>query len=106
MGESGDDTIIGGTGYDILVGGSGADRLVGGIEGDTFFGQEGADRFVIAGGVNWIMDFDASEGDRIEGLDWQGTSEQVGLHLRIDLADDAVVWLAWTLDDPVDSWFG
>ena len=51
------------------------------------------------------MDFDAAEGDRIEGLDWQGTSEQVGLHLRIDLADDAVVWLAWTIDEPNDSWF-
>ena len=61
--------------------------------------------FVIAGGTNWIMDFNAAEGDRIGGLDWQGTYEQVGLHLRVDLADDAVVWLAWTLDVPEDSWF-
>ena len=105
MGESGNDTIIGGAGYDNLVGGTGNDRLIGANEGDTFFGQEGGDRFVIAGGVSWIMDFNPADGDRIEGLDWRGTSEQVGLHLRVDLADDAVVWLAWTLDEPVDSWF-
>ena len=51
------------------------------------------------------MDFNVAEGDHIEGLEWQGTSEQVGFHLRIDLADDADVWLAWTIDNPVDSWF-
>ena len=76
MGESGDDTIIGGPGYDILISGEGADQLIGETEGDTFFGQENADRFVIAGGVNWIMDFDAAEGDRIEGLDWQGNLDK------------------------------
>ena len=48
--------------------------MIGGAEGDTFFGQEGADRFVIAGGVSWIMDFDAAEGDRIE--------EKIDLYMR------------------------
>ena len=86
------ESLFGGNGADYLAGGEGNDRLIGGSEGDTFFGQGGADTFVIRGGTNWIMDFDAAEGDRFEGLEWQGTSEQVGLHLRIDMADDAVVW--------------
>ena len=102
-GGSGDDTLDGGAGYDILAGGAGDDRLIGGAEGDTFFGQGGVDVFVVAGGTNWVMDFEAGS-DRlaITGLTAGGLASratEVGEHLRIAL-DDGDLYLAWTtLDD-------
>ena len=98
MGEAGDDTLDGGTGYDVLVGGAGGDRLMGGAEGDTFFGQAGADTFVIAGGTNWVMDFD--DADRLDiGMTLpqvQAAATQRGEHLHIELADGGDLYLANT----------
>ena len=97
-GESGNDSLIGGSGRDVLAGGAGNDTLYGGGEGDTFFGQAGADTFVIAGGRNWIMDFEpgvdrfaASQAREVPG----SAITQAGEHVRIDF-EDGEVYLAWT----------
>ena len=97
-GESGNDSLIGGSGRDVLAGGPGNDTLYGGAEGDTFFGQAGADTFVIAGGRNWIMDFEpgvdnlaASQAREVPG----SAITQAGEHVRIDF-EEGEVYLAWT----------
>ena len=104
-GEDGNDTLDGGAGVDVLAGGDGDDRLIGGAEGDTFFGQGGADTFVIAGGMNWIMDFDSS--DRLEiGMtlaEVQGAATQVGAHLHIALAGGGDLYLANTILTEIEA---
>ena len=98
-GEAGNDTLDGGAARDVLAGGPGNDRLVGGSEGDTFFGEVGADVFVIEGGLNWVMDFEAGV-DRLEaeGLteqEFTARATQVGEHLHVQL-DDGDLYLAGT----------
>ena len=98
-GEAGNDTLDGGAARDVLAGGDGDDRLVGGSEGDTFFGEVGADVFVIEGGLNWVMDFEAGV-DRleVEGLteqEFTARATQVGEHLHVQL-DDGDLYLAGT----------
>ena len=98
LGEAGDDTLDGGAGVDVLAGCAGNDRLIGGAEGDTFFGQAGAGTFVIAGGVNWVMDLD--DADRLDiGMTLpqvQAAATQVGAHLHIELAGGGDLYLANT----------
>lgn len=99
QGGYGDDSLAGGAGRDVLAGGAGDDTLYGGAEGDTFFGQAGADTFVIAGGRNWVMDFEPGT-DRlwIRGLTEDGftaAARQVGEHVHV-LLDDGDLHLAWT----------
>ena len=71
---------------------------MGGAEGDTFFGQGGADTFVIAGGTNWVMDFD--DADRLFlGMtlpEVQAAATQLGEHLHIALAGGGDLYLANT----------
>ena len=98
-GEGGNDTLNGGAGYDVLAGGDGADLLEGGAEGDTFFGQGGADLFVLVGGTNWIMDWQA-EVDRIQapGLD-EGSATQLGHHLRLEFDGGEVFFANTTISN-------
>jgi len=79
-GLGGDDTLIGGAGADFLDGGSGADRLAGGLGGDRFyFGSAGeAHRDV-------IVDFSATQGDRINLLAIDANSRLAG--------DQAFAWI-------------
>jgi len=83
-GEIGDDLVQGGDGKDALggipggdssPGASGDDTLIGGKDGDLLTGEGGADRFVYlslrdsfdtTGKRDHILDFSASEGDRID----------------------------------------
>ncbi|MTH65682.1 calcium-binding protein [Paracoccus shanxieyensis] len=60
-------------GNDTVYGGVGADTISGGLGDDSLSGGDGADRFVFrsasesaAGSGDVILDFDASEGDRID----------------------------------------
>ena len=65
----GDDTLIGGAGSDTLNGGDGDDLLGGGADSDSLRGGTGADTFVyngLDGSRDTILDFVASEGDRIQ----------------------------------------
>jgi Ca2+-binding RTX toxin-like protein len=83
-GDNGDDKLAGGAGIDYLYGDSGNDTLDGGTEGDVLFGGKGndivtgglgADKFVFAPqyGNDRIMDFKASEGDKLFFLDFFST---------------------------------
>jgi serralysin len=68
-GDTGDDRIFGGQGADVLWGGLGRDSLDGGLGADRLGGGAGADLFAHAGtggqGSDWILDFDAAEGDML-----------------------------------------
>ena len=106
-GGAGDDALNGEAGYDVMAGGEGNDTLRGGSEGDTFFGQAGADTFILAGGVSWVMDFEAG----VDRLDLPGiatdaalrsAATQVGEHLRIEF-DGGDVFLAWTTLDALEG---
>ena len=74
-GDDGADQIVGGSGDDTIYGGAGDDIVNGGAGGDMLFGGTGADMFVFGNAVDssggfdsgdWIRDFDASAGDRID----------------------------------------
>jgi Ca2+-binding RTX toxin-like protein len=67
-GGAGNDTVYGGQGSDTLHGDAGNDLLSGDLGNDILYGDAGADRFSIArnGGVDWVADFHASEGDKIQ----------------------------------------
>jgi Ca2+-binding RTX toxin-like protein len=76
-GNIGDDLILGGAGASTLHGGQGSDTIYGGAAGDVLsgdlgadvlYGRGGADSFVFVkgGGADWIGDFNAAEGDRID----------------------------------------
>ncbi len=76
-GQRGDDLLRGMAGADRLLGGAGADWLFGGAGADTLNGGDGADEMTGGGGADLfrlrfsgldgdaILDFDATEGDRI-----------------------------------------
>lgn len=64
FGSTGSDEIDGGDGDDWLYGEVGDDRLSGAAGSDTLVGGAGSDTFVLDDPTNdWIMDFDAGEGD-------------------------------------------
>jgi Ca2+-binding RTX toxin-like protein len=67
-GGNGNDTVYGGQGNDTIYGNDGADHLSGDLGNDVMYGGAGGDRFAIAkgGGFDWVADFNATEGDRIE----------------------------------------
>ena len=70
IGTSGNDSLKGGLGDDTLQGGAGNDTLIGGVGRETLYGEAGADTFVFrsalsAANIDTIMDFRASEGDKI-----------------------------------------
>ena len=64
-------------------------------------GQGGAGRFVVAGGTNWLMDFEPGT-DRLGGTGFETSAEvraaavQVGAHVQIELAEGGDVYPAWT----------
>lgn len=69
LGGLGDDTLLGGAGNDVLQGSSGSDRLVGGAGSDTFLFTELHDSAPHQGpfsAVDTIVDFNSSEGDKID----------------------------------------
>ena len=67
-GDAGADTIRGGQNDDVLFGGAGADWLSGDRGSDTMTGGSGADTFHTWGeaGVDRVLDFNYSEGDRVQ----------------------------------------
>jgi serralysin len=67
-GGSGDDIVRGGQGADVLNGGAGNDQLFGDLGDDVLTGGAGADlfHFALNGGVDRVLDFHLTEGDRVE----------------------------------------
>jgi serralysin len=67
-GGSGDDIVRGGQGADVLNGGAGNDQLFGDLGDDLLTGGTGADlfHFALNGGVDRVLDFHLTEGDRVE----------------------------------------
>ena len=95
-GGGGNDTLNGGSGADRLFGGGDNDRLIGGGGNDTLRGDGGADTFVFGAnvGADTVLDFDASEGDRLELDDalWSGalTATQVIANFGVTSASGTV----------------
>lgn len=82
-GQDGDDWLYGGAGKDVMMGDAGNDTLVPDAGYDTLYGGAGADVFVFRVGDvrDMIMDFKASEGDRIQlptGARWYAASNGAG----------------------------
>lgn len=67
-GNEGNDSIFGGQDGDTLYGDAGDDRLSGDLGADILYGGQGADHFVVSagGGQDWIGDFNAAQGDRVQ----------------------------------------
>lgn len=73
-GGSGNDNLDAGAGNDTLKGGAGIDWIFGGKGADTLYGEAGADTFVFrlatdshsAYGIDRIVDFSRSQGDKID----------------------------------------
>ncbi|OYX34669.1 MAG: hypothetical protein B7Y99_05060 [Caulobacterales bacterium 32-69-10] len=67
-GGEGNDTVYGGQGADHLLGEAGDDWLSGDLGNDLLTGGAGADRFLFRAGSggDWVADFNAAEGDRIQ----------------------------------------
>jgi hypothetical protein len=105
-GRGGDDVLIGngsanfldgGDGDDVLRGGDGDDVLNGGPGNDTLIGGPGADVFMVTAlgdGTDTILDFDRSEGDRLDlgrllaGSGWDGPgSPTAGDFVRVERID-------------------
>lgn len=61
-----DDILKGGGGKDLLQGGGGADQLTGGSEADRFVFRYIADSTVLITGQDTIVDFKASQNDKID----------------------------------------
>lgn len=61
-----DGIVYGGAGDDHITGGLGADRLNGGAGADTFIYEKIADTAFFLGGEDRIVDFSATEGDKID----------------------------------------
>lgn len=72
-GNQGNDSLFGGQDDDVLYGGQGNDVLSGNLGNDRLIGGAGADRFVFGRneGTDTVLDFNSSQGDR---LDLQGQS--------------------------------
>jgi Ca2+-binding RTX toxin-like protein len=96
QGGDGADIVRGGQGDDVVVGGIGDDYLSGDRGNDTVTGGAGADRFHTFGdaGVDRVMDFHASEGDRVM-LDPgdQYSAAQIGADTVITLTGGAQMML-------------
>lgn len=97
-GGEGNDTLDGGAGNDRISGGIGDDELIGGGGHDFLTGGGGADRFVLelSGGQDEILDFDASEGDRLDfsrlGIQLESVAiNELSGNLVIDVADIRVI---------------
>ena len=95
-GGTGSDTLRGGQGDDFIAGGSGNDWISGDLGSNTLVGGAGADTFHTAGsgGVDRVLDFNASEGDRVQ-LDPGShyTLSQVGADTVISLTGGAQMTL-------------
>lgn len=80
--------IIGGAGNDTIIGSNKNDIIMGGKGTDTLEGKAGADLFVftsIDDGNDTIMDFQPSEGDRIDLSDvLQGNSTNIEDYIRLE----------------------
>lgn len=65
LGGPGADRLFGGAGDDTLRGGAGHDQLWGGLGDDELWGGRRADVFGLSPGNDRVMDFRASDGDRL-----------------------------------------
>ena len=86
-----------------MLAGDGDDYIDGGTGNDRLWGQAGNDG--IDGGVNWIMDFDAS--DRLAiGMTLaqvQGAATQLGADLHVALAGGGDLYLANTTLSEIEA---
>lgn len=108
LGGAGNDTCYGGQGADTVQGEAGDDLLSGDLGNDVLAGGAGADRFAMlaSGGQDWVMDFNAAEGDRIQLAVGQAyTVTAIGGFVAIDLGGGAWIGLSGVAAGSFDaSW--
>lgn len=108
-GGYGADTLYGARGNDLLFGGPDDDLLVDGAGNDTMTGGLGADRFVFAAGSGHdvILDFNASEGDRIvlSGLSYSLSSGSAGDGVLVFSNADSLTLTGITSAQVAAGWF-
>jgi Ca2+-binding RTX toxin-like protein len=106
-GGLGDDTVYGGQDQDMLYGEDGADWLSGDLGDDVLTGGAGADRFLFrpGAGVDWVADFNAASGDRIQLSPGVGyTVVEVQGQAVIDLGGGARIGLAGVAPSQMGDW--
>nr|WP_297459345.1 retention module-containing protein [uncultured Halomonas sp.] len=102
IGSRGNDTIDGNAGNDILYGQAGDDTLTGGAGSDTLYGGLGADTFAWALGdqgseanpaQDSVMDFDTSEGDKLDLSDllqdYESGDDELSSYIQATQDDDS-----------------
>ena len=67
-GDDGNDVILGGADNNTLLRQAGAETIGGGTGFDFLFGGAGADTFIFTkgGAADWVLDFNAAEGDKLQ----------------------------------------
>jgi len=83
-----DDELIGGAGDDILVGGGGNDLLTGGDGADTFKWESGDEGTAASPAMDFVTDFDSSEGDVLDLADILQGEESNDITNYISVAQD------------------
>jgi hypothetical protein len=106
-GLGGDDVLRGGRGRDSVDAGAGNDWLSGGRDDDILRGGKGADVFTSFedAGTDEVLDFDASEGDRVEiALGAAYTVRQAGADVVIELHGARLILRGVQLIDLPSGW--
>jgi len=83
-----DDQLFGGAGDDILVGGGGNDLLTGGDGADTFKWESGDEGTAASPAMDFVTDFDSSEGDVLDLADILQGEESNDITNYISVAQD------------------
>jgi hypothetical protein len=105
-GGRGQDQLRGGPGDDLLFAGADNDVLRGGAGNDQLTGGRGADLFYVSGGLDRVLDFRASEGDRLAlaaGLGFSLQQQADQLQLITALGTTALVGLSLASFDPASQ---
>jgi len=106
VGSDNADSIVGDDGRNRLDGGEGDDTLAGGLGHNVLRGGDGADTFVLDGGTDRIVDFDADEGDQISISSSIETVEDGEHGAVVEFADGSSVQLVGIQSSDVDTgWF-
>lgn len=108
LGEDGQDALYGEGGLDTLRGGAGNDWIEGQAGNDVLAGDAGSDRFVFGRGEgrDTVLDFDPSDGDRLDLQDQSYALRNIAAGLELTLSGGgSVVISRLSTADLHPDWF-